>query len=247
MKHGIENFKELFDKISKKEWIRSINKGSSTVGLTFEKEINKPVESFEIPDYGCIEIKTHKINSTFPITLFHASPDGNSFFKIKYLQENYGHPDKNNPQYKRFCGDVNSIDKQYIGKNYKYQLYIDYTSRKIILNIFNRKNELIDNSCSWSFDLLEEKLKRKLKYLALIEAKSLYKNHTVYFKYQNLHLYQLKNFSYFIKAIEDGIISITFTISTFQHGKRIGQIHNHGTAFRIHSKHLKAIYDDIII
>lgn len=245
MKNDIENFKDLFKEISRKGWIKSVNKASSSVGLTFEKEINKPLENFEIPDYGCIEIKTHKTNFDFPITLFHASPDGDTLFKIKYLQENYGYPDKNNPKYKRLCGDVNSKEKQYIGKNYKYHLHVDYISKQIVLNIFNLNNELIDNSCSWSFTLLEEKLKRKLKYLALIEAKSLFKNHTVYFKYQNLFLYQLKDFSYFIKAIEDGIISVTFTISTFQSGKRIGQIHDHGTAFRIHPEYLNVIYDNI--
>lgn len=135
MQQDIEKFKELFETILKKGWIKSVNKGASSVGLTFEKEINKPLENFEIPDYGCIEIKTHKTNLDFPITLFHTSPDGDTLFKIKYLQENYGYPDKNNPKYKRLCGDVNSKEKQYIGKNYKYQLYVDYISKQVILNI----------------------------------------------------------------------------------------------------------------
>ncbi len=57
-------------------WIESKRKGTTGIGYTFETLLGKEEESFPIPDYGSIEIKTRYRNAKFPITLFNATPDG---------------------------------------------------------------------------------------------------------------------------------------------------------------------------
>jgi len=44
-----------FIKVSRKRWIKGINNSTDGVGLTFKKEIVKPVDSMFFPDYRGIE------------------------------------------------------------------------------------------------------------------------------------------------------------------------------------------------
>ena len=47
-----------FLKIKKKGWIKTMKKGYGGVGYTFERLLGKEVDSFRIPDFHGIEIKT---------------------------------------------------------------------------------------------------------------------------------------------------------------------------------------------
>lgn len=58
MDNNIIKLKKIFDGIANKGWIMSSQKGTSGVGITFEKLIGKNKENFEIPDFEGIEIKT---------------------------------------------------------------------------------------------------------------------------------------------------------------------------------------------
>ena len=61
-----ENIRKLqkeFKKIKGMEYIKTVRNGPTGVGATFEKLIGKEEESFEIPDYYGIEIKTRRAYS----------------------------------------------------------------------------------------------------------------------------------------------------------------------------------------
>lgn len=78
--NNINDLKEKFLEIKNQKWIKSVNNSTSGIGLTFEKLLGKERESFEIPDYNGIEIKTHSSTSDSYITLFNATPDGDYLF-----------------------------------------------------------------------------------------------------------------------------------------------------------------------
>lgn len=244
MEEDIIKLKNKFIKIRSLGWIEGLQKGTGSLGNKFESLINNPNNNFEIPDYQGIEIKTKNTNKSEYITMFCATPD-DYLFQIKRLHQLYAYPDKQNRNSKVFNISVTVNNKIRIGYNRYCQLLVNNTSKKIILNIFNEENKLIDEETSWSFAMLEEKLNRKMGILALVDSSYMVKKEKVFYKYNSISFYKLKSFNNFIKAIELGYIRITFKIGVFRNGLRTGQIHDHGTSFDINKKRLNSIYSNI--
>ncbi len=207
-----------------------------------EKELQINSGQFEIPDFGDIEIKTKKVNSIYDITLFSAAPDS-YLYEIKRIHQKYGYPHSKNPKFKVFNTTVCGNKFTPMSNKYYFIVNVDWENEKVVLNIHNKySGALIDNDSSWSFEMLKEKLYRKLKYLCLVKAERKYEFPYVYYKYTDYSFYILKDFKDFIKAIEKGIIKITFKINVVQKGPKEGQIKDHGTSFDIHEDDLSAIY-----
>jgi len=130
-----------------------------------------------------------------------------------------------------------------MSNKYHFIINVDWKNEKVVLNIHDKySGALIDNYSSWSFKMLKEKLYRKMKYLCLVKAQRKYEFPNVYYKYIDYKFYILKDFEYFIKAIEKGIIKISFKINVIKKGPKIGQIKDHGTSFDISEKDLEQIY-----
>lgn len=244
MKDNLKELKKNFNLIRKMDWIPSVEEGKGSAGLTLERLLNKEKENFEIPDYLGIELKTHKHWSNADTTLFTATPDGTYLFEIKRIKEKYGYPDKILKNCKVLHGSVDAISIRNIGYKYRFKLEVDYIKERIYLCVY-KENVLIEKQTYWTFQLLKEKLERKLTYLAYIYYIEKNIENKVYYKYYKMNIYKLKNFSYFIKAVEEGIINVGFTVGVFRTGNRKGEIHDHGTAFRISSKNLHYIYSKI--
>ena len=242
MEKDILEFKNIFEEIKNKGWIESKRKGSTGVGYTFETLLNKEEDTLEIPDYKDIEIKTQRKKSNSFISLFNATPDGDYLFEIKRLRNNYGYPDKVLKEYKVINNEFFANKIKNLGSKYKAKLKIDWENKKLRLIILNNCLQIVDNEVSWSFDLLKEKLYRKLKYLAFIEADSKFINGVEYFKYNNLHIYELKDFNTFLRLIETGIIKVTFKIGVVRTGNRKGEINDHGTSFSISRENISKLY-----
>lgn len=228
-------------------WIKSKRLGTSGIGYTFECLIGKSEENFPIPDFKGIEIKTSRHNSWGKIHLFHATPDGDYLFPIKEVLDKLGYPDKDFPEYKVFNFSVNAKKYTNIGYSKKAKILVDNQKEKIYLVAKNKLNQDLNLKISWSFKMLEERINLKLKYLAIVKAKSKKEGKTEYFKYDRIYFYQLKDFNTLIKLIECGKINITFMIGLHKSGKRFGQIHDRGTAFTIYEKDINLLYDKYIL
>lgn len=237
----MNELEEEFKKIKNLGWIKG-NNCNNYQGVLFEKLLGKPIENFEIPDFCGIEIKTHIKSSNYPITLFNANPDGPFISSVNYLCDNYGYPDAILKEKKVFYGDVNASRAQLIGNKYTFKVQVNRYERNLKLKIYSRWGYLIDSKIFWDFDTLEQKLTRKISYLALINAERKKINKTFYYRYTSIHFYILNNFDNFIKLIEKGIITISFAIGVFRNGNRKGQVHNHGIAFRISEDNLCKLF-----
>lgn len=248
MYQNIIELKTKFEKISNKEWIKSDGKGSGSIGTTFEKELGLNNNSFEIPDFKGIEIKSKKIKSIKKnpyITLFNATFDGMYLFEMKRLYESYGWTDKLFTNSKILYANIYGKYLSKMGEKYKLKLKIDYKEEKVFLLIYDLNNKLIDQECYWTFDLLEEKLTRKLSYLAVIKADNKFINNIEYYNYQELNIYTLKNFNTFLKLLENGLIKININIGIYKNGKRKGKYYDHGTSFSIKEKYLTKLFNKI--
>lgn len=233
-------------KIQRLGWIPYNQNNYGSAGLKLEQLLKINPENFEIPDYKNIELKTKISKKENKISLFNATPDS-YLFEIKRLHHLYGYPDRKNPNYNILNQEVYTNKLTKIKENTFFKIKVCRETKKIKLLVYNNKNILIDNQTSWSFDLLKIKLERKLKYLCYVELDKYYHKGINYVKYSNDHYYILKGFSEFINLIENGKIGITFKIGVFRTGKRVGQIHDHGTSFSIDKRNLNLLFEEIFI
>lgn len=240
-----EIFKEINKKVITNEWIVSKYKGRGAVGITLESLLNKERENFELPDYKGVELKAKCSKKETDITLFSATPDS-YLFEIKRLQREYGYPDKELPQFNVFNLSIYGNRKIKLNNNY-FKIYVDYKNKKIILRIYDNKFKIIDEFVSWSFDLLQEKLERKLKYMVLIHADRKFEHNEVLFKYKDIQFYELISFDKFLWLIENGIIKVTFKIGVYKKNYRYGEIYDHGTSFSIDEKDIPRLFERIYI
>lgn len=92
-----EEIKKLIDNfkiIANKKWIKSVSKSFGSIGITFEKELDKNPDALYFPDYYGTEIKCTSRYSRYPLFLFTVAFDGPSFPEINRIVEKYGYLDK---------------------------------------------------------------------------------------------------------------------------------------------------------
>ena len=243
METEFENLKNKFLEIKNMEWVESCRKGSTGCGRTFEKLLGIQENNLEIPDYLGIEIKVKRSYSNSFTTLFNCTPEGPHYYEIDRIKEKYGYPDKVLKETKILHNSIYCNQKIKINDSHYFQLYINETEKKLYLKVIDQNGNIIEDEVYWTFDLLKEKLYRKLKNIAIISTLRKIESGKEYFKYYKLELYKLKNFETFINLLKIGIIRVTFKIGVFRSGDKKGKIHDHGTGFDIEEKNLYKLYD----
>jgi len=240
-----KKLKEEFIKIKEKGWVKSLNKGSNGIGFTFEELLGIQKNELEIPDYNGIELKTRRYSSTSYIVLFSSTPEGKYYHEVERIKNTYGYPHSKFKQYKVLNNSVYGNKLNKIGQKYYFKLDVDRKQRKIYLLVYDKHKNLVEREVYWDFDILEEKIYRKLKILALVKAyskKDRYEDWE-YFKYDSIKIYFLKDFNCFINLVEEGIIRVNFKLNIKTREEKIGQIHDHGTSFDILEEDIQKLYD----
>ena len=238
---------KLYLKINRMGWVKSKRKGPGGIGYTFETLLGKEEDDFQIPDFKSIEIKTMRFFSKRTLHLFTLTPDGDFLFPIKRLLDTIGYPSKFDVSCKIFQANANACEYSMVGLSKKIRLNVNYEKQKVELLAFKSSGQKIDVNISWSFELLEKTLESKLKNLAIVMAKHKVLNNEEYFHYSKIIFYKIRDFDTFISLIEKGIITIIFNIDVFKSGKRIGQVHDHGTGFCINLNNVDSLYKKIIL
>lgn len=242
MNNDILALKEKLDKIKNLGWTECENKNKSVTGKNLENLLEINPDNFEIPDYNTVEIKSKVSKRENYINLFCATPDS-YVLETKRLYDKYGYLDSNNYKILNFVLYGEFLKP--INNEYSARLRIDYKNKKVIMEVYNKDNELIDNLSSWSFELLEEKLSRKLNYVCFVEGDKKFSHNTLYVRYDKYKFYKLKKFSDFIQLLKRGQIRISFTLGVYKSGIKSGKMHDHGTQFSIRKENLKLLFDEI--
>ncbi|MBR6689767.1 MAG: MvaI/BcnI restriction endonuclease family protein [Bacilli bacterium] len=243
----MNELKKLFYEIKSKGFIESEYMGPGSIGRTFEDLIGVPSNEFEIPDFDQIEIKTKTESSDAYTSLFSCTPAGPHYHEVERLKDLYGYPDSKLKIYNVLNTSICSKYKNNVGLDFFFELKVDKNNEKLYLLIYDKQKKLIENKVYWDFDVLKEKLYRKLKYLAYVKAeKRIYENKK-YFKYYSMKIYKLKDFDTFINLLEEGVIRISIKIGVYRDERRFGKIHDHGTSFCIQEKDLEKLYELIEI
>lgn len=243
MNNNIRQLESKFNEIVKMGWIEYDKINYGAIGETFEKLIGLTPNDLQIPDFGNIEIKTKSSAKFSYVCLFTCAPTGPHYHEVEIIKDLYGYPDSTFKKFNVFNGDVFANKLNKIGIRFNFKLNVYRQENKIRLSVYDRKKQKIEESTYWDFDILEEKLIRKLTYLALVDTEKKIVNGKLLFKYKKLRIYKLKSFNTFIDLLEKGLIKVTFKISVFKDPKRLGKIHDRGTAFSIESKNINMLFN----
>ena len=207
--------------------------------------MGKERENFPIADYKGIEIKTNtELHGRPFITLFSATPDGKHIFQTQILLKKYGTKYDDFPMFNKFYVRLSATTFTKTN-NFYMKIKINYKEKRIILEVYDKYLNLIDNDCFWDFDTIEKRLSNKIKYLAYVTAKRKYENHKVYFFYKDIKFYELKGLDEFLNLIEKGVIKICFKVGVYKKGRKLGNIYDDGTGFEISKKDLSKLYKRI--
>ena len=245
IKEHITELQKKFEQIKRLGWIENSHPRYRNAGLLFEALIGKKGDSFSIPDYYEIEIKTHRQDGQFPITLFHFSPISH-ITKVppcQYLVEQYGYKNHTSRPYKILYANITYQKKKSIASQFKFELGVNEIKKQLELHVYDNKNKLLETSTIiWPFEGIKEKLNNKVKIMAYIEYQRLYENKQEYFRYTNINFYYLTNFENFLQLIKQGKIKISLNIGVHKEGERMGEVYDHGAAFRIWSYNLPKLF-----
>ena len=229
----IIRLKKEFERISKMGYIKGVCNGLSSIGRTFESELNLEENGFCVPDYYGIEIKTRRAYSKSYITLFNAVPDGEDLFELERLKDSYGYPCKKDRKYKVLYVETYGNKMCFAGIKYQYKIDVDRNEKRVYLCIYNRYGDLLERKVYWSFANLEERLNTKLKKLAIVNAWTNKIDNCDYFKYYKIAFFKLRNFARFLDLLENGTIKFVIKIGIYLDEKNYGKMYDHGCGFSI--------------
>lgn len=245
----IENFKKLskeFYRIQCKNWIQGTANGTGAAGKTLEHLLGKCDDTYSLPDYYGIELKTKTVGSFPYVGLFSMALDSAPLI-MQHLWEKYGWSSKTDSRFRYFYTTLYGNKYVHVGKIYSFKLKVDYFSSKLRLCIYNNWSKKLDDTMSWSFDQLKLRLETKLSYLAFVHVRRWYMKdlQKYFFKYTDITFYHLKSFDQFLKMIEEGKIRVEIKLMCFKSGKLIGNMNDKGTTFVIEEPSLQELFDVI--
>ena len=243
MNNNFEKLLKQFKIIARKRWIRGITNGHGNVGLTFEHELGKKVDTKYTPDYNNIELKCTTRFSRFPVTLFSIAFDGPTDTEIIRLNETYGSYDSD------FSDKKTLIRKIRVGElsllNTNYYLSLEVENDKLYLCVYDINKNLIEKEAFIYLNTIKEHLQTKLNNLAIIKASKIKNNNVEYFRYYELSFYTLKNYETFINLLQEGIIEISLISRISKSGETAGKYHNKNLVFQIKKDFIDILFDKI--
>lgn len=243
----MDDFKELYKKfllLKEQGWIKGVNNSTSGVGLTLEKFFNKDIDNLFFPDYYGIEFKSTTRSSKYSLTLFSIALEGPTLFETKRIVETYGKEDYMYHDKKTLIGTLKTKVSTMIG-NYYFKIKINDSENKLILEIYDINNNLIENVSYITFKSLKERLEIKLSKMALFYADKNNINGENYYKYYNVYFYVLRNFETFIKLIKEDVIVIQILCSIARSGIKESKNKGNVIAFGIKKHNLYKLFKRI--
>ncbi len=232
-----------FRKVRDMGWVVSHRPNNTGIGKTFEDYVGVVENNIAEPDLYGFEIKAHREESASYITLCTKAPTF-PYRANAYLLQQFGSPYMGNTALKHlhtsmFANRLNS----YEGK-YAFCIYNDKQNEEILIEVFDLyTHNLLDNSCGYSYEVLEEIFAQKLKNLFYVSAERKYIQGIEFFYFTHADIYTEPTFDRFLWLIDTGKIMYDIRMGCYQSGYNIGRPHDHGSGFRILSKDLPLLYD----
>jgi hypothetical protein len=240
------DLKKKFKVIHDMGKIKSLRKGTTGIGYTFEMLLGKKEDQSPAPDYKGIEIKCRSGLSKYDLGLFTCNPKRNDIVATTYIFQKYSYHLYENPNLYRVFSRKLYADYKYELYNYSFKLNVNYLEGKIYLESYY-KNEFCENVCFWNFEDLRNILCNKLNKLAVVTGYSYKEDGEIYYKYYSIKFYVFKNFDTFIKLIERGKIYIVSYLREDVNKLGDYKILNRGFSFRIKINNVEDLFYRVVV
>ncbi len=224
------NLKELVEKLSEiKEmgYVKSLRKGNTGIGYTFESLLGLEETNIPIPDIGGrVEIKTARKDSTSLVTLFTFN---RSVWqkRQKDIIEQFGYNDEKGRRALKstiFFNKPNSLG-----------LSLDIDDNKNIISLTASNNELL---AEWDVYVIVGKFSSKLSRLLFVLANRRKSGNQEEFHFNEAYLLTDPNPRNFLTAFKKSLVGIDIRM----HLKENGAVRNRGTGFRMREKDMIELY-----
>lgn len=225
-------------------WIKSSRGHDTGIGHTFEEKVlEKEEDNLACSDLASLEIKSQRMNTASKMTLFTKAPT----FPLRantFIRDNFGVKDE-------VC-DLNIIHTSFFGHRityykdrYGFKLEANDELKKVFLKVFNNDGNQLNAEIFWTYSILEDILKTKVKNIGFVEAKAKKENDDEFFKYEKLTILMNPSLKKFIDGIKNGIIQFDIRIGVYRSGKNQGKPHDHGSGYRISKKDFSQLFDTV--
>jgi hypothetical protein len=224
-KRTLTQIKKDLKELSEKGWIKSTQKHNPGVGRTLEHHLGIKENNIALPDFGVMELKSQRINTPSMLTLFTKSPEGISNAEIR---RRFGYPDSEFPNIKILHQTISGGKRNAMG----FQAMINEKQGKLLIL---KKGKLLGY---YSLVFLKQKAIEKIgNGLILVHAETKKLRRHEYFHYKD---------AYILKEI-DPTKFITYSkydirLGVYHSGVKVGQSHDHGSAFRLAEKSLPLLF-----
>jgi len=207
--------KELQD-IKKQGFVKSHRVGDTGIGKTLEDYLDISENNIALPDFGVMELKSQRIDTSSMMTLFTKSPDGITNTEIR---RRFGYPDPEFPNIKILHQTIDSGRKNAMG----FHLKINEKQGKL----FILKNK--DVLGYYSLEFLRQKAVEKIgNGLILVFADSKKERGHEHFHFKEAWILKNIDPTKFLALSKYDI-----RLGVYHSGGKAGQLHDHGSAFRL--------------
>ncbi|MBR4262180.1 MAG: hypothetical protein IKQ35_02305 [Bacilli bacterium] len=244
MTQNIEDLYIKFLDIKDRGWIKTFKSGFNGSGYTFETLLGIKENYLDLPDYEGIEIKTQKKNGTGKLSLLNINPKAQKGDAIEIILNKLGYPDRDYPDYKVFNVSLYANEIKKCGNNY-ISINVNDRMKRIELCIQDYEKNELDLNVHWPYALIQERLYKKLTFLAVIKYEEK-EEEAKYIRYDQINVYKFKSFYHFIKLMKKGKIRISFKIGLHKDGELLGQTYNRGISFDVFNDDLEEMFKKVL-
>ncbi|MGB7921791.1 MAG: MvaI/BcnI family restriction endonuclease [Pyrinomonadaceae bacterium] len=221
----LEDFREKFTEIKRMGWVASKRRSSTGVGYTLETLLGIEENNIALPDFGTVELKSHRVKSTSMVTLFTFD---RKVWRMNPLQavRKYGTRDANERLGLYFTMSPTPTSTGLF-------LHIEPET----ISVRHHSGEVV---AEWSLEALARQFMKKMPALVLVSALSEMRGDTEYFNYTSARLLERTSPEILREQILAGNVLVDLRVHD-----RPTSARNRGTGFRARKNSLPLLFSSI--
>ncbi len=224
-KWTLAKIKKVLKELSEKGWIKSNRRHDTGIGKTLEDHLHLKENNIALPDFGVMELKSQRIKTSSMLTLFTKSPEGITNAEIR---ERFGYPDTEFPEIKILHQTIENGRKNAMG----FHCAIDVKQGKLFIL---HKESVIGY---YRVEFLKRKAIEKIgNGLILVLAQTKKERRREYFHFTEAYILKEIDPTKFLAHSKYDI-----RLGVYHSGKKAGQAHDHGSAFRLTENDLPLLF-----
>jgi len=222
---NLEEFRQKFQELKNKGFVKSLRKGPTGIGYTFETLMGLDENNLALPDIDGIEIKAHRDNSKSMITLFTFNRKAWQINPLEAIRK-YGSYDENGRlgMYYTMSLTPNSVG-----------LFLTVSNKTI--SVQHISGEVI---ATWQLSTLAERFSQKIPALLFISAHTEERAGVEYFHFYRGQLMRDTTEELLSELFKTGNLLVDLRL----HDKET-RARNHGTGFRTFEDKLPLLFKKI--